>query len=108
MSADPRRERDLERRVGRRTGRRIAVGAIIGTVVGAVAGLIVGAIVFEPWSAGHWAMTLALAILVGGIAMVQGGLAGLDAADPGSEPTHGGDPLRDERWTSPEQDDGSA
>lgn len=105
MSSDPARERDLEHRFERRTGRRIVVGAILGTALGAIVGLIVGAFVFRPWTPGHWAMTLALAILGGGIAMVQGGLAGLESTDP----MDGQQPLGDgEGWTSPEKDERSA
>jgi F0F1-type ATP synthase assembly protein I len=106
MSMDPAEERDRERRFERRTGRRLTVGAIVGTMVGAMVGLIVGAVVFDPWGPGHWAMILALAILGGGIMMVQGGLAGLEQVDPGAEPSQREDPVRGpEGWTSPERDD---
>jgi hypothetical protein len=54
-------------------------------------------------------MALAGAILLGGIAAVQGGLAGLEPVDPGSEPSNQADPLRDDdRWVSPERDERSA
>lgn len=101
-------ERDRERRLERRTGRRILLGAVVGTLLGAALGLLVGAFVFEPWTAAHWTMGLAGAILGGGIAMVQGGLAGLESGDPGAEPSTQRDPLRDQRgWTSHERDERS-
>ncbi len=91
------RERDHEHRLERRTGRRILIAGILGTVGGAVLGLVVGAIIFEPGNVAFWTMGVAGAILVGGIAMVQGGFAGLEATDPGHEPSNVTDPLRDDR-----------
>jgi hypothetical protein len=99
-------EQDREGRVKRRTGRRVVVGGIIGTVIGAGVGLLIGAFIFDPWTAGHWAIAVALAILGGGIGMVQGGLSGLESVDPGAEPSTVRDPVRDEkRWTSRERDE---
>jgi len=94
-----------ERRLERRTGRRMVVGGVVGAVIGAALGLLVGAFVVDPWTPAHWAMALGGVILGGGIAMVQGGLTGLEAVDPGAEPSSMDDPIRDESgWTSPERD----
>lgn len=69
---------------------------IVGTLVGGSLGLLVGAFVFDPWTAAHWTMAFAGAILGGGIALVQGGITGLEATQPGSEPSNTADPLRAE------------
>jgi len=98
-------ERERERRLRRRTGRRILVGGVVGAVIGGALGLLIGAFLFDPWTPAHWAMALAGVILGGGIAMVQGGLMGLEPVDPGAEPSNLQDPIRDENgWTSPERD----
>jgi predicted phage tail protein len=97
VAEDPMRERDRERRFERRTRPRIVVAGAVGVVVGAILGAIVGAIVFDVGTAAFWAMVLAGAILVGGIAMVQGGMAALGSTDPGQEPADAADPLRAER-----------
>lgn len=77
----------------RRTGRRILLGGVLGTVVGAVLGLVAGAMIFEPGNVAFWTMGVAGAILIGGIATVVGGLAGLERTQPGREPSDVADPL---------------
>jgi VIT1/CCC1 family predicted Fe2+/Mn2+ transporter len=102
-------ERDRERRVERRTGRRIVVGSVVGAIVGAALGLLIGAFVFDPWTAAHWTMALAGAILGGGIMFVQAGMSGLESVDPGREPLARDRPVGDEgSWTSTERDERSA
>jgi MFS family permease len=99
-------ERDREHRIGRRTGRRMLIGGVVGTALGAALGLLVGAFVVAPWTAAHWAIAFAGAILGGGIALVQGGLAGLEPVNPGAEASGDADPLRDATgWTSVERNE---
>jgi hypothetical protein len=54
-------------------------------------------------------MGFAGAILGGGIALVQGGMTGLEAVNPGAEPYERQHPVGDDDgWTSPERDERSA
>jgi hypothetical protein len=105
-------ERDRERRFERRGGRRVVAGGIIATIVGAFLGWIAGALIFRPWGAGDWAMTLAGAILIGGFGFVIGGLSSLEPADPGAEPYSGdgSDAASPDGpgWIAPERDERSA